>query len=277
MRMMSVVTKLSLRPTILLLAFTFAITAHAVAQSTVAGGGAFTLVVKSDGSAWSFGLNNNGQLGINSVVNSKTPIQISGLSNITSVAAGGVHAMALTSSGALLVWGDNLYGQVGDATTTDRKTPVLLSLSDVTAVAAGEFHSLALTSTGSLYAWGRNNFGQIGNGTTTNVSTPALILTGVVAIGAGRNHSLAVKSDGSAWSWGANGSGQLGTNTTSTGATTTAMQMLSVSGASKIVGGEAHTLILLNDGTAKGAGETAPVNSLIRRRRIAGPPSRLVH
>lgn len=163
--------------------------------------------------------------------------------------------MALTTSATLYVWGDNLYGQVGDSTTTDRKTPVLLSLSNVTTIAAGEFHSLALTSAGNLYAWGRNNFGQIGNGNTTNVSTPTVVLTGVVAIGAGRNHSLAVKSDGTAWSWGANGSGQLGTNTTSTGATSTPVQMLSISGASKIAGGEAHSLILLNDGTVKGAGE----------------------
>src|SRR4029434_2014126 len=86
-------------------------------------------------------------------------------------------------------------------------------------------------------------------------TSPTLVLTGAVAIGAGRNHSLAVKSDGTAWAWGANGSGQLGHNTTSTGATGTPAQMQGITTASKIVGGEAHSLIILTDGTVKGAGE----------------------
>jgi alpha-tubulin suppressor-like RCC1 family protein len=243
--------------TVLLLVFAFGFGSVGAAQSTLAGGGAFTLVVKSDGTVWAFGLNNNGQLGDNSLTTRKTAQQISGLSSIQSVAAGSLHSMALTTGGALYVWGDNLYGQVGDASTTDRKTPVLLSLSNVVAIAAGEFHSLALTSSGDVYAWGRNNFGQIGNGgsTSTNVTSPTLVLTGVVAIGAGRNHSLAVKSDGTAWAWGANGSGQLGNNTTSTGATSLPVQMQGITAASMIAGGEAHTLVILSDGTLKGAGE----------------------
>lgn len=256
LRTMRALTRLVVRSTIVSFVIALATAGSAFGQTTTAaGGGAFTLIVKSDGSLWVFGLNNNGQIGDNSTTTRKSPQPVSGLANITAVAAGGVHAMALTSAGALYAWGDNLYGQVGDSTPTDRKTPVLLSLSNVTAIAAGEFHSLALTSSGDLYGWGRNNFGQIGNGNTTNVNTPTLVLTGVVAIGAGRNHSLAVKSDGSAWAWGANGSGQLGTNTTSTGATSTPVQMLSVSGASTIVGGEAHSLIVLSDGTVKGVGE----------------------
>jgi alpha-tubulin suppressor-like RCC1 family protein len=241
--------------TLLCLVVTILLPRLGFAQSTVAGGGAFTLVVKSDGTVWAFGLNNNGQLGINSLINNKTPIQIPGLSGVTTAAAGGLHSMALTSSGALRVWGDNLYGQVGDASTTDRKTPVLLSLANVTAIAAGEFHSLALTSNGNVYAWGRNNFGQIGNGNTTNVNVPTLVLTGAIAIGAGRNHSLAVKTDGTAWAWGANGSGQLSNNTTSTGATSSPVQMQGITNASKAIGGEAHSLLILNDGTVKGAGE----------------------
>jgi alpha-tubulin suppressor-like RCC1 family protein len=249
------VTRLAIRTTVLLLATVIAGASVARAQSGVAGGGAFTLVVKSDGSLWAFGLNNNGQLGDNTTTTRKSPQQVTGLSNIQAVAAGGVHSMALTSSGTLYVWGDNVYGQVGDNTTTDRETPVLLSLSNVTAIAAGEFHSLALTSNGDVYAWGRNNVGQIGNGTTTNATSPTLVLTGAVAIGAGRSHSLAVKSDGTAWAWGANGSGQLGNNTTSTGATSSPVQMQGISTAAKIAGGEAHSLIILSDGTVKGAGE----------------------
>jgi len=251
----ALVTGLSIRLTLLSFATAIALPIPLFAQSTVAAGGAFTLVVKSDGTLWAFGLNNNGQIGDNSTTTRKSPQQVAGLSNIQAVAAGGVHAMAQTTSGGLYVWGDNLYSQVGDGTTTDRKTAVLLSLSNVTAIAAGEFHSLALTSSGDLYAWGRNNFGQIGNGTTTNVTAPTVVLTGVVAIGAGRNHSLAVKSDGTAWAWGVNGSGQLGNNTISTGATSSPVQMQGITTASKAIGGEGHSFLILSDGTVKGAGE----------------------
>ena len=249
------VTKLSLRLTNLLFAAVLAMATPVFAQSSVSGGGAFTLVVKSDGTVWAFGLNNNGQIGDNTLTTRKSPQQVSGLTGIQAVVAGGVHSMAMTSGGGLYVWGDNLYGQVGDATTTDRKTPVLLALSNVAAISAGEFHSLALTTNGDVYAWGRNQYGQIGNATTTTVTSPTLVLTGVVAIGAGRNHSLAVKSDGTAWAWGANASGQLGTNTTSTGATSSPVAMQSITTATRIAGGEAHSLLILSDGTLKGAGE----------------------
>jgi hypothetical protein len=75
-----------------------------VAQSTIAAGGAFTLVVKSDGTLWSFGLNNNGQLGLNSLVSQKSPIQVPGLNGVQAVAAGSLHSMALTTGGALLFY-----------------------------------------------------------------------------------------------------------------------------------------------------------------------------
>ena len=237
----------------LLLAAVLALPAPAPAQSTVAAGGAFTLIVKSDGTLWSFGLNNNGQLGINSLVTQKTPIQVPGLSGIQTVAAGSLHSMALTTSGAVYVWGDNLNGQVGDLTTTDRKTPVLSSLTGVTAIAAGEFHSVALKSNGDLYVWGKN-VSDLGDGTTTMSTSPVLILSGVVAIGAGKSHTVAIKADGSAWAWGLNTSRQLGDGTT-TSPRTTPVQMSGVSNAVTAWGGNTRTIIRLADATLMAAGE----------------------
>jgi alpha-tubulin suppressor-like RCC1 family protein len=103
----------------------------AVAQ-TLAGGEAHTVVLKSDGTVWTFGNNSFGQLGNNTTTDSKVPIQVSGLTGIVAVAAGGYHSMALTSTGDLYVWGANANGQVGDASTTSpRKTPVQSSLTNV--------------------------------------------------------------------------------------------------------------------------------------------------
>ena len=81
----ALVTGLSIRLTLLSFALAFALPIAASAQSTVASGGAFTLVVKNDGTVWAFGFNNNGQLGDNSFTTRKWPKQIAGLSGIQAV------------------------------------------------------------------------------------------------------------------------------------------------------------------------------------------------
>ena len=226
-----------------------------LAQSKVSGGDNFTLLVTDSGDVWSFGYNASGQLGLGHTDDQRSPQQMPGLTNVIGVAAGGHHALAFTSMGSLYAWGNNTDGEVGDGSNTHRLSPQLLSLSNVVAIAAGDDHSLALTSTGDLYSWGEASFGQLGTGSTTDHNTPQLILTGVAAIGAGYNHSLAVKTDGSAWSWGRNSGGQLGNGTVSSGATSTPVQMIGVSGAVGVYGGLEHSVILLSDGTLKAAGQ----------------------
>jgi len=98
--------------------------AVSAAAQTLAGGSGHSVVLEPDGTVWTFGLNNNGQLGDNSLTNRTTPIQVTALSGVVAVAAGGFHTLALTSTGTLYVWGDNAHGQIGDNSQTDRKVPV---------------------------------------------------------------------------------------------------------------------------------------------------------
>ena len=116
LRMMRALPILVVRPTVLSFLIAMAVGGAASAQSTVAGGGSFSLVVKSDGTAWAFGFNNNGQLGDNTLADKTWPQQVPGLSGIQAVAAGELHSMALTTSGSVYVWGDNFFNQVGDNT-----------------------------------------------------------------------------------------------------------------------------------------------------------------
>ena len=252
----ALVTGLSIRLTLLSFAIAIALPLPVFAQSKVAGGSAFTLVVKSDGTLWAFGANSDGQLGDNTINARKTPYQIAGLSNIASVAAGGGHVLALTTTGALYSWGDNSHGQVGNNSLTDQRTPLLLSLSNVAAIAAGEFHSVALTTSGAVYTWGENGFGELGNGVnTTDTKVPGSVMTGVSAIAAGRAFTLVVKTDNTVWGWGRNNVGQLGNGTTTSGATISPVQMTGVSGAVAVYGGEYTSVIRLSDDTLKAAGE----------------------
>lgn len=177
------------------------------------------LALKPDGTVWNWGFNGNGELGTGTVGGaSGTPVQVTGLTNVTAIAAGNSFSLALKSDGTVFAWGTNLHGQLGDGTTTDRPTAVQVSgLSDITAIAAGrEYFALALKSDGTVYAWGNNDSGQLGDGTTTQRDTPVQVtgLSGVMAIKAGRYHSLAQKSDGTIYAWGANFAGQLGDGTT---------------------------------------------------------------
>ncbi len=224
-----------------------------VRSQTVAAGGQHSIVLKSDGTVWTFGAGGSGQLGSGGSWDLWTPVQVSGLTGGVAVAAGYSFSLVLKSDGTVWAFGNNDYGQLGDGTTDPRSSPVQVSsLSDVVAIAAGEYHSLALKSDGSIYAWGRNNSGQLGIGSWTSQSTPTAVGTGYNGIAAGWRHSLAVKSDGTAWSWGENWYGQLGDGTYDW--RNAPVQISNISTATAVAGGADHTLILKNNGTVAATG-----------------------
>ncbi len=211
-----------------------------------------TIVLKSDGTVWTWGRNDYGQLGDGTDINRNVPVQVNGLSEIIAIAGSSSHTIALKNDGTVWTWGYNASGQLGDGTTTDRHTPVQVSgLSGVTAIAGalGGGHTIALKNDGTVWAWGYNGFGQLGDGTTTDKYTPVQVsgLTGVKVIALGSHHSIALKSDGTVWAWGYNASGQLGDGTTTN--KTTPVQVSGLTGVSAIAGGMAHTIALKSDGT----------------------------
>jgi len=174
------------------------------------------LALKSDGTVWAWGNNNDGQIGDGTKSNRSSPVKVPGLSGVVALAAGSNHCIAVKSDGTVMAWGHNSFGELGDGTTTDRSSPVSVTgLSGVVAVASGVVHSLALRSDGTVWAWGDNGYGQLGDGTATGRSLPAQVpgISGVVAVSAGGVYSLALRSDGSVWAWGDNSSSQLGDGT----------------------------------------------------------------
>ena len=196
----------------------------------VAAGGNFAVALASDGTVYTWGLNNNGQLGNNTTANSSVPVAVTttGVLNnkvITQIAAGSQHMVAVDSDGTVYAWGYNAQGQLGNNTTTNSTVPIAVIASGallgktVTQVAAGGSHTAALSSDGRVYAWGYNGYGQLGNNTTTNSSVPVAATTTGVLVGktvtqvaAGSNHTVALTSDGSTYGWGYNNQGQLGDN-----------------------------------------------------------------
>ena len=107
---------------------------------------------------YSWGNNQDGQLGIGNTTNSTTPVKVqlpSGVS-ATAVAAGAGHSLAAGSDGKLYAWGLNANGELGNGTTTPSSTPIVVSMPagvTATAVSAGAGHSVALGSDGNVYDW----------------------------------------------------------------------------------------------------------------------------
>lgn len=171
----------------------------------------FAYALKSDGTVWSWGYNNNNQLGIGDSTQRNSPVQVSGATGITAISAGTTHGVALKVDGSVWTWG---YNGVELYTTAVQVS----GLSGITAIAAGVADSFAVKADGTVWAWGNNTNGQLGDGTTTKRTTPVQVtgLTGVVSVAANadNNNSSALKADGTVWSWGINASGQLGDGTT---------------------------------------------------------------
>lgn len=185
------------------------------------------VALAADGSVWTWGANDSGQLGDGTIVDRHTPAAVPGLDPAVAVAAGLGFNLAVLADGTVAAWGSNTYGQLGNGTNADAHSPVLVKsenglgiLGGITAVSAG-VHSLALRADGTLRAWGYNYYGELGDGTTDyrNLPVASECMTGVARIAAADYHSLATGTNACAAvserlsCWGYGGNGGLGDNT----------------------------------------------------------------
>ena len=115
----------------------------------VACGGFHTAAIKTDGTLWTWGRNNLGQLGDNTITNKSIPVTtFSGGTNWKQVACGYRYAAAIKTDGTLWTWGNNNNGQLGDNTATNRSTPVTTFAGGTNwkQVSGGGYHTTAVTS-----------------------------------------------------------------------------------------------------------------------------------
>lgn len=145
--------------------------------SGIDAGWAHSLFLKDDGTVWSCGTNDNGQLGLGNNTNQSTPAMITSLSGITQISSGTLsgHSLFLKSDGTVWMCGSNGCGQFGMGNTTDSNTPIQNpGLADVVQIAAGECYSLFIKGDGTGMAAGGNaSGGQLGIGNFTNSTSLA--------------------------------------------------------------------------------------------------------
>ncbi|WP_217569434.1 chromosome condensation regulator RCC1 [Streptomyces sp. GbtcB7] len=183
----------------------------------IAAGCQFTMALREDGTVWTWGYNDWGQLGNGTNTRANTPQQVQGLSDVEAIDAGNGHAVAVTKDHKVMAWGLNTEGELGvDSTTHSNKPVEVKHLTSVARIFAGPYNTFALLADGTVKAWGWNDKGQLGENTTTNRTTPHLVpaLAGAREISPGHKHTLAVLEDQSVIALGSNDQGQLGNGTT---------------------------------------------------------------
>lgn len=171
-------------------------------KQVISGGGYQNFGIKTDGTLWSWGRNNTGQLGDGTVVDKSSPVQVGALTNWKLIASGGYHNTAIKTDGTLWLWGLNAHGQLGDGTVVNKSSPVQVgALTNWKYAAAGWAHTIAIKTDGTLWSWGRNAYGQLGQNDTTNRSSPIQVgsLTNWKQVSCGLYYSAAIKTDGTLW------------------------------------------------------------------------------
>lgn len=133
-----------------------------------------------DGSVWTMGRNDIGQLGINSNTYQSTPTSVVGGRSYVTVSAGSRHTLAINGlDGSIWGWGDNSASELGDGTSNDRSSPVsVIGSRSYTAISAGRYWNVALDGSGHAWTWGDNLYGQLGNNQSAVVAQSTSVAAG---------------------------------------------------------------------------------------------------
>jgi len=114
---------------------------------TVAAGQNSSSAIKTDGTLWTWGGNDNGILGSGNLVSRSSPGTTSGGgTNWCSVSLSRLTSAAVKTDGTVWTWGWNNAGQLGDGTVITRSSPVTTAGggNNWCAVSAGAYHTAAI-------------------------------------------------------------------------------------------------------------------------------------
>lgn len=178
-----------------------------------------TSAIKTDGSLWSSGNNNNGQLSTGNLTNRSSFVQEnSTANNWNAVSCGFSHSVALKSDNTMWFCGKNEMGQFGDNSSSNTPITAFFQSSPTTwkYAVAGFKNTAGIKYDGTLWACGYNIYGRLGLGLYNNVSSFTMVAGGgttwksvsIAANGFGQVGSVALKTDGTMWCAGSNLYGQ---------------------------------------------------------------------
>ena len=191
---------------------------HSQCIQKIAVGYEHNLVIKTDGTLWGWGNNNEGELGLNTNQPEYfTPQLISSSTNWLKVFTGVSRgSFAIKDDGTLWVCGDGIAGKLGLGNQNIVYIPTQLGIATDWEYVTSGSHTIAKKNDGTLWGWGNNIYGQLNLGTNSIELNPVQISSAKnwLKIVCGVLHTLAIKTDGTLWACGLNDYGQLGDGTT---------------------------------------------------------------
>ena len=214
-----------------------------------------TVTLSNDGTLHSFGLNDEGQLGLGH--NASLPTPIPNLPKIKQISCGMRFTICLDHEGFIWSFGQNRKGQLGTGNTTNFNVPQkILNIPPVLSVSCGADHTLIITNDDNLWSCGANNFGQLCHGDTEDRSKPQKTsFSHISKISAGWDHSLFQNDNGKIFACGNNRFGQCGLGHFNDPQITPTFILNTPSNMVQFVCGNAHSLILDSEGNAYSVGD----------------------
>ena len=210
----------------------------------IAAGYQHTCAILDNASVKCWGLNDEGQLGLNATdsrgdesgeMGDNLPaidLRSTGRT-AASITTGDKHTCVMDDNASIKCWGRGYFGQLGrgDRKSYNKPPQNVLELGsgiNAKAITAGDMHTCVMLDNSSIKCWGLNDSGQLGQGDTNNSgdgmgdnpnpnNLPSIDLGSgktARAISAGDGHTCAILDNASIKCWGSNISGELGIGNT---------------------------------------------------------------
>ncbi|HEX2878302.1 MAG TPA: hypothetical protein VHO25_02075 [Polyangiaceae bacterium] len=225
-------------------------------------GASFACALHANGTAYCWGANNHGQLGVSSeepLLRLATPIEGH---DFVQLSAGAQHACGIKADNSVWCWGAGARGRLGNDAEDDSNEPV--EIADLSAKKTllpmlGADFSVLVGSDTTVNSWGGNVLGQLGTGDTMGSLVPVQVmdlnapdLSGL-SLGPTAQHACAIE-EGLLSCWGSNALGQLATgdkldrNVPTITAMDGSMPALTIADLPNAVAvGGAHTCVIASD------------------------------
>ncbi|BDR54236.1 hypothetical protein KIMH_03470 [Bombiscardovia apis] len=193
--------------------------------------GNHSLAIGTDGNAYSWGMNDHGQLGLGDTTNRTTPQIVNPPAGVrfVRIAAGYASSFALGNNGKIYAWGNTTNteggsgsGVLGVGDNNDRYSPTevvgIPNTVKITTFSILADFVMALGSDGLIYTWGNNSYGQLATGDTVNRNSAVVVNPPVgtqrfTSINAGEWDATAIADDGYTYKWGIRNRGVFGDGT----------------------------------------------------------------
>jgi len=186
--------------------------------------GQFVCGLSTNGTAYCWGWNDQGQLGNGSVGGEASiPVAVNISSTFSDLTTGWSHACGILTNGTAYCWGEGSAGALGDwnVTTNDEPNPVAVALDEeFSNISAGKLYTCGILTNGTAYCWGfgadPDGHGKLGFFTTSNevYPLPVNISSTFKHISAMWQHTCGLSTNGTAYCWGRNDRGELGNGDT---------------------------------------------------------------